>query len=129
MIIFLSLACFSPRVGKHVDYLRVYVSQRLLASRAALCQLFLGRDYRLPHALEHQIRWLMPRRFVNQVLEAHNGFTLRRHHARQVQSPFCHAEQFKQLLICVCLSTGFHKRYNLPTTLGVFEQTTTGLQH
>jgi hypothetical protein len=70
----------------------VYVSQRLPASRAALCQLFLGRDDRLPQALDHQIRRLLPRRFMYHVLEAHIGFTLRRHHAHHVVSSFRQAE-------------------------------------
>jgi hypothetical protein len=56
--------------GQHAeDYLLVYVSKRLLASRAALRQLFLGHDDQLPQALDYQIRQLLPRRFVNQLLQ------------------------------------------------------------
>jgi hypothetical protein len=97
----------------------MYISQRLLTSRAALRQLFLERDERLPHALYHQIRRLLPRRFVYQVLEAHTGFTLRRHYARHMLSSFRHTEQSQRLLICVCFSADFHESYTLPTTLGI----------
>jgi hypothetical protein len=41
----------------------------------------------------NQFRRLLPRGFVNQLLEAHNGFALRRHHARHVVYYFRHAEQ------------------------------------
>jgi hypothetical protein len=104
----------------------VYVSQRLPASIAALRQLFLGRDDRLSQALDHQIRWLLPRRFMYQVLEVHIGFTLRRHHTRHVLSSFYHAERSQRLLICVCFSGGFHESYT-PTTLGVYRQNCHGL--
>jgi hypothetical protein len=99
----------------------VYVSQWLLASRVALHQLFLRRDDRLPQALDHQIRWLLPRCFLYQVLETHISFTLRRHHTRHVLPSFRHAEQSERLLICECFSAGFHESYTLPTTLGIYQ--------
>jgi hypothetical protein len=56
-----------------------------------------------------------------QVLEAHNGFILRRNHAWHTPSFLRHEEQSKGLLICVCFSTDFHERYTMSNILRVYQ--------